>query len=411
MNQSKVTEGHQYEYRVTAQNAAGLGKPSEASHPFTAKPMREAPKLHLDGIRNRRIKVRAGEAINVEIPISGAPTPTIDWQKEKRKIDDYRVVTDTQNNRTKLYVSASKRSDSGKYQVTAQNSHGKDTAELDVVVVDKPGPPTGPLSYTNVSTESITLNWKAPTDDGGSEISGYVIEKTEAGSQNWRPLPGYCPALSFTVKSGLEEAKRYVFRVRAENNYGLSEPLEGLAVAAKSPFDPPDAPDQPKISAYTPTSCSLTWEPPVNSGGRPVTGYHVEKRDRGGMWIRVNQYPATNTNYTVPGLTEGNRYEFRVVAVNDAGPGKASRPTDSIVAGVQKFAPDAPEPPKLDRVTKNSVTLSWKPPHNDGGLRVKGYTVQKKLKTAKDWEDVNSVLHNDTTYTVSQIISFISLFF
>lgn len=35
-----VTEGRQYEYRVTAINAAGAGKPSDTSNIFTAKPMR-----------------------------------------------------------------------------------------------------------------------------------------------------------------------------------------------------------------------------------------------------------------------------------------------------------------------------------------------------------------------------------
>lgn len=35
-----VLEGHQYEYRVTAINAAGHGKPSDTSVPITAKPMR-----------------------------------------------------------------------------------------------------------------------------------------------------------------------------------------------------------------------------------------------------------------------------------------------------------------------------------------------------------------------------------
>lgn len=52
--------------------------------------------------------------------------------------------------------------------------------------------------------------------------------------------------------------------------------------------------------------------------------------------------------------------------------------------------PDAPEPPKPDRVTKDSVTLSWRPPRSDGGSKIKGYIVQKKAKGDKDWTDVNS---------------------
>lgn len=399
-NDEKVQEGHQYEYRVTAINAAGPGKCSEASHPFTAKPMKEKPKLHLDKLHSRRIKVKAGEPINVEIPLSGAPTPTVEWMRDNKPISDNRIVTDTQNDRTKLYVSSSKRTDAGKYQVSAQNAHGKDKAELEILVVDKPGPPSGPITYTNVSADGITINWKAPLDDGGSEITGYVIEKSDAGSDNWRPLPGFCPSVSFTVKTGLEDGKRYAFRVRAENMYGLSEPLEGKQVAAKSPFDRPDAPEQPKIVSYTPNSCNLAWEPPTVTGGRPVTGYLIEKRDRGGEWIRVNQYPTPNTNHMVTGLTEGNRYEFRVLAVNEAGPGKPSRPTDSMVARVQKFVPDAPDAPKLDRISKNSVSLSWRPPLNDGGLRIKGYIIQKKGKTAAEWDEANSILHSDTSYTV-----------
>jgi hypothetical protein len=58
-----------------------------------------------------------------------------------------------------------------------------------------------------------------------------------------------------------------VIRVRAENLYGLSEPLESKPVVAKSPFDTPEAPEPPKILSYTPTSASLQWAPPSNPGG------------------------------------------------------------------------------------------------------------------------------------------------
>lgn len=71
--------------------------------------------------------------------------------------------------------------------------------------------------------------------------------------------------------------------------YGASEPLEGKPVEAKNPFDPPDAPEKPDITGYSPSTCSLEWKPPANNGGRPITGYVIEKRERGGEWIRVSK--------------------------------------------------------------------------------------------------------------------------
>ena len=37
---------------------------------------------------------------------------------------------------------------------------------------------------------------------------------------------------------------------------------------------------------------------------------------------RVNREPVTGVEYTVPGLIDGKEYEFRVAAVNRAGPGE-----------------------------------------------------------------------------------------
>ncbi|KAM3957310.1 projectin protein bent isoform 8-T9 [Aphomia sociella] len=402
-NDDRVQDGHQYEYRVSAVNAAGPGQPSDASNVFIARPMKEKPKLSLDHLIGRKIKVRAGEPININIPITGAPTPTVTWTKGTIPLPpSNRISTETKMDETKFSIEKSTRDDAGKYTVTASNEYGKDSADIEVIVVDKPGPPKGPLLCTPVTHDAISLTWHPPTDDGGSEITGYVVEVAEFGVNDWRTVAGFCPKCSFTVKN-LTEGKKYVFRVRAENLYGVSEPLESKPTLAKSPFDPPDAPDTPKITGYSANSCSLEWQPPANCGGKPITGYYVEKRERGGEWVKVNNYPTPNTCYTVPDLREGNRYEFRVIAVNEAGPGKPSKPTEPITAETQRLKPTPPEAPKPDRVTKDSVTLSWRPPKSDGGSKIKGYIIQQKGKGDKDWKDVNDVPIPSLVHTVPKL--------
>lgn len=73
---------------------------------------------------------------------------------------------------TKLRVENSNRNDSGKYTITAKNEFGKDSADIQVTVVNKPGEPRGPLAYSNVTQDSVSLSWHPPTDDGGSDITG-----------------------------------------------------------------------------------------------------------------------------------------------------------------------------------------------------------------------------------------------
>lgn len=399
----RVQDGHQYEYRVTALNAAGLGKPSDPSALFTARPLKEKPKLWLDDLLGRKIKVRAGEPINIQIPLSGSPIPKVEWQKNSIQLpESNRVSVDTNSEKTVIRIEESIRSDAGKYTVTASNEHGKDSADIEVIVIDKPGIPQGPLIYTGTSQDSISLSWNPPEDDGGGDITDYLVEVSEYGTDAWKPVPGYCPKCAFTVK-GLTEGKKYIFRVRAENIYGVSDPLEGKPVTAKSPFDPPDAPSQPEITAYGPSSCALQWKAPEYSGGKPITGYIVEKRERGGEWIKVNNYPTPNTSYTVQDLREGNRYEFRVIAQNEAGLGKPSKPTEPIIAQAQRKKPDAPDPPKADRITKDTVTLSWRPPRSDGKSKIKGYILQQKAKDDKGWKNVNEAPINNTVHTVPNL--------
>ena len=45
------------------------------------------------------------------------------------------------------------------------------TGTMNVTVLDRPGAPEGPLEYDDVTANSVSLSWKAPSDDGGSPIT------------------------------------------------------------------------------------------------------------------------------------------------------------------------------------------------------------------------------------------------
>ena len=61
---------------------------------------------------------------------------------------------------------------------------------------------------------------------------------------------------------------------------------------------------------------------------RDISGYTIEKRKKGRMdWTPCNGEVTEDTEFKVNNLPEGSTFEFRVVAVNDGGPGKPSNTT------------------------------------------------------------------------------------
>lgn len=53
--------------------------------------------------------------------------------------------------------------------------------------IDKPAQPVGPLKAEEVRADHITVAWKKPKDNGGSEITSYLVEKMDMDSGQWIP--------------------------------------------------------------------------------------------------------------------------------------------------------------------------------------------------------------------------------
>lgn len=95
----------------------------------------EKPKLHLDGLYGKVVRVRAGDPLKLSMPLTGAPTPVVSWTvNDKHLPPTNRVQTEATEDSIGLSIPVTQRSDSGKYTVTAKNPHGEDSADITVLV-------------------------------------------------------------------------------------------------------------------------------------------------------------------------------------------------------------------------------------------------------------------------------------
>uniref|UniRef100_A0A8B9LPH6 Titin n=1 Tax=Astyanax mexicanus TaxID=7994 RepID=A0A8B9LPH6_ASTMX len=189
------------------------------------------------------------------------------------------------------------------------------------------------VEVTNVTSEAMTICWERPVSDGGSSISGYVIEKREKSGLRWVRV-NKKPVYDLRVKaSNLREGCEYEYRVYAENAAGLSKPSTPCPLTkAEDPLFLPSPPAKPKIIDSTKTTITLTWNKPLFDGGSPVTGYSVEYRKTNDEdWV-VGVGHTKNTEFTVVGLTSGTEYVFVVKSINKIGPSEPSPESDPQIA-------------------------------------------------------------------------------
>lgn len=89
-------------------------------------------------------------------------------------------------------------------------------------------PPKAPSSLTvkKVDSNSATLNWKPPQDDGGSKVTGYKVKVREEGSDKWKDLATLTPYDTEYTAKNLKTGKGYHFAIVAENKVGLGDAAE-----------------------------------------------------------------------------------------------------------------------------------------------------------------------------------------
>ncbi|KAJ7331817.1 hypothetical protein JRQ81_013997, partial [Phrynocephalus forsythii] len=355
----------------------------------------------LNKMKEEPMVVKAGKSAMVKIPFEGRKPIRATWLKDDGELlDDARISTDCSDDYTRLTISTTNRKDCGDYKVKLKNESGTTEATLKLIVIDKPQPPTGPIEVVDCSTSGITIQWKPPKDDGGKPIKSYVIERQQVGRKTWLTLGEINGNTTVFTTNKVEHDKSYYFRVKAVNAEGTSEVLESDEVmAAAKVFPGPPAP--PKITSTSKGAISLSWAAPHKTGNSRIVGYTIEKCKKGSnSWTPVTDVPITGKKYTVTDLKEGLQYEFRVAAINTAGMGEASVPSEAAFAWDPMKPPGPVRDLKVVNTDYSSISLSWLKPESKEESLAKGYIVEMRHSDSLKWTQCNSVPLAMTTYIV-----------
>ncbi len=115
------------------------------------------------------------------------------------------------------------------YKVTAVNSVGESVSSNEASATPTapttaPSAPTG-LVATMTSSSQINLSWTAPANNGGSAVTGYMIERSTDSGITWSTIVSNTGSTATAYNdTGLVASTTYTYRVSAINSVGTSSP-------------------------------------------------------------------------------------------------------------------------------------------------------------------------------------------
>ena len=185
------------------------------------------------------------------------------------------------------------------------------------------GSPT--VTSVTAGASSLTVAWRAPSDDGGSAVTAYDLRhiRSDASSKadsNWTVVQDAWSgsgSLSY-VLTGLAVGARYDVQVRAVTATGdgpWSATMTGTTASTS-----PGAPTGLTATANGQARIDLSWSAPSDTGGSPISGYRIEVSQDGSSWSDlVGNTRSAATRYSHTGLSGGSTRHYRVSAINSVG--------------------------------------------------------------------------------------------
>uniref|UniRef100_A0A8C5DN14 Titin n=1 Tax=Gouania willdenowi TaxID=441366 RepID=A0A8C5DN14_GOUWI len=357
-----LIEGHCYQFRVLAENAAGMGEPSEPS----------------DYIKICEAVYPPGPPTNLKVTDYSGSTVSLSWSKpiydggvavigfvvEMKEATDDEWTSCTPSTcieETSFTVKRLRENAKYYFRIYAMNAAGigehVDLPEP-VVAVER-------LEAPEIELEAVLR--KIVCVRACSTLRLYI---------NIRGRPE--PEVKWLKEgSPLSERSQLEYVLTVENCCGSKSAFINVRV-----LDSPSAPTNLEVKEVKKDSVSISWEPPLIDGGAKISHYIVEKREEARMAFTSVCSNCERNSYKIDKLQEGGFYYFRVLAVNEFGSGLPAETAEPVKVSE---VPLCPGKITLIDVTSNSAKLTWEKPEHDGGSKIISYIVEMQTKGDDAW--------------------------
>jgi hypothetical protein len=267
-----------------------------------------------------------------------------------------------------------------------------------------PNPPRDADIHDWTAT-TLSVQWKEPDSDGGSPITGYVIEYKEKMASTWKMYYQPEPKKLNTIISDLRTGAYYVVRVKARNVEGDSEPCaQTPPKIAKERYVRPFFVDVGTMQNVTVRKGQMCrWD--VAYGGEPdptskwsfskgrlgvAPEVEVKPDDR----ITVEMYDRNSVITVKKAIrVDSGRYYIRVT--NEVG--SAEHFADLLV--LDKPSPPNGEP-EATKIRSDCATVTFNPPKDDGGCPILGYIIEKMDTETGRWVGAGECGPNSNEFEV-----------
>uniref|UniRef100_A0A3Q1JAL4 Neurofascin n=1 Tax=Anabas testudineus TaxID=64144 RepID=A0A3Q1JAL4_ANATE len=315
------------------------------------------PRIH--GPRNELMKVIEGNNVFLECRYFGSPVPELRWSKYGQgTLEGNRFKTHSNGT---LEIKRIRVEDQGTYLCVVSNVAGRDESQVRIEVKEPMLIVTRPQSMKVIRGSDVRFECGAKADVTTPVTTTWMKDKNQV-TLGWRLSLDESNLIISNVNRGDEGNYTCVIKNELEQKSASACLMHvGLFNFVFSYVDRPDPPSNLELSDPYERTVRLSWVP-GDSNHSPIKEYLVQYDDDDwlpGKWKNLSTYPG-NLNSVILHLSPFSYYEFRVIAINEIGSSRPSRPS-------MRFQSSGAPPDVIPKNVKgvgtwrNNMEISWEP--------------------------------------------------